>query len=194
MNLNSVNQSSYPGSTTNSPLKAKAKNGGHYNLTINDVVDDLNKEEQQMDKQIEGLKEMKAQTQKKAKKNSSLGTIALTISTISCFGLAAIFKGSGVPAGLGLLAGIVLPWTFLFLSARSNSQHREAAQKDVQVAEVKNQQQQVQKRKKWWNEKKETIDKLADAAMDKPGKKKKIVEEDTGVIIGGVKVSKRRNK
>ena len=196
MNLNSVTQSPAVGQQITNKPKAGGVNG-YQDLreSIDVVVQGLDDEHKQMDKQINEIKTQQVETQKKAKKNSKLGTIILTASTIGCFGLAAMFHGQGVPALPGL-ACILLPWAFLFLSAKSNSQYREAAQKDQQVVEVKQKQAEVVQQKEWWNEKKEMTEVLEtdkeDNKMGKDGKPRKIVDEPTQVIIGGVPLEKRK--
>lgn len=196
MNLNSITQ----GPAAGQPINNKPKTGevnGYQDLreSIDVVVKGLDDEHKQMDKQITEIKTQQAETRTKAKKNSSLGTAILTVSTIGCFGLAAMFHGQGVPALPGL-ACILLPWAFLFLSAKSNSQYHEAAQKDQQVVEVKQKQADVVQQKEWWNEKKE-MTKVLDTDKDgnkvgPDGKPIKIVDEPTQVIIGGVPLEKRK--
>lgn len=197
MNLNSVTQSPVAGQQiTNKPKAGEVNGYQDLRESIDVVVKGLDDEHKQMDKQINEIKTQQVETQQKAKKNSSMGTIILAASAIGCFGLAALFKGSGVPAGLGLLAGIIMPWTFLFLSAKSNAQYHEAAQKNQQVVEVKQKQADVVQQKEWWNEKKEMTEVLeTDKEGDnigKDGKPRKIVDEPTKVIIGGVPLEKRK--
>ncbi len=195
MNLNSISQGPLAGPQVNNRNTNGVSGYDTLGKSIDKVVKGLDDEHKQMDKQITEIKTQQAETRTKAKKNSKLGTAILAASTIGCFGLAAMFHGQGVPALPGL-ACILLPWAFLFLSAKSNSQYHEAAQKDQQVVEVKQKQADVVQQKEWWNEKKEmtkVLDTDNDANKVGPdGKPRKIVDEPTQVIIGGVPLEKRK--